>query len=74
MVYDEERKSAHELSAVCRALGVTSYYNQGQKCLEAIDQMKKSGGITPDMIHMIRNLHTLVDSLERGLEGGGGLE
>lgn len=68
MVYDEEKQSAHELSAVCRALGVTSYYNQGQKCIEAIDQMKKSGGITPDMIHTIRNLHALAESLEKCLE------
>lgn len=70
MVSDEERKAEKELAAICRALGVTAYYQQGQKCLEAIDQMKKSGGITPDMAHTIRNLRTLADSLERSLEGG----
>lgn len=74
MVYDEEKRSAHELSTVCRALGVTTYYNQGQKCLEAIDQMKKSGGITPEMIHTIQNLHTLAASLKKGIEHNEGGE
>lgn len=72
MAYDEDKAAEKEVTAICRALGVTTYYQKGQKCLEAIDQMKKSGGITLDMVHTIRNLHTLAESLEKAVEGGDG--
>ena len=70
MAYDVGKTAEKDVTAICRALGVTTYYQKGQKCLEAIDQMKKSGGITPDMVHTIRNLHALADNLEKAVEGG----
>jgi hypothetical protein len=38
MVSDEERKAEKELAAICRALGVTAYYQQARRCLEPIDR------------------------------------
>lgn len=70
IAYDQERRAEKELAAVARALGVTAYYNTGQKCLEAIEEMKKSGGITPAMIQSIRNLRAMADTLEKSVGGG----
>ncbi len=59
---DEERAD-RVLSKICQALGVTSYYNKGERCLEAIEQMKRSGGLTQSMINEIQQINQLSGAL-----------
>ena len=59
----EEDRADRVLSKICQALGVTSYYNRGEKCLEAIEQMKRSGGLTQRMINEIQQINQLSESL-----------
>lgn len=69
MVFDDQRAAEKDLAAICKALGITQHYNVGQKCLEAIDQMKRSGGMTPGMVQAVHRLHDLADELEKTVTG-----
>jgi hypothetical protein len=52
-----------DLLAVCNALGVNAWHDKPGKCIEAINQLKSSGGITLEMKQRIRDINKFSEAL-----------
>jgi len=48
-----------ELTAICRALDVTSNYEREKACLNVIEHMRQSGGVTPTMANQIAQISAI---------------
>jgi hypothetical protein len=47
---DDERKFDNEKNEICKALGVEPYYGWLDRCLQSIQQLKTSGGVTTNAV------------------------
>lgn len=67
--YEDSKRYAEQLGAVCKALGVRQYgWNVAGNCVTAIEAMKQNGGMTPSMEQAVVKLKADAEILLREFE------